>query len=163
MSDELQASAELMSALQKSKLLDDLHANLKTRGPLLNLMKEQNPSLTIPEVDAVRAIEPQMQELRQTNLELKAQLAKQQIREQYGLSDEELIETARVMKDDGVSRIDTAIELQRARAAAAPRNSQASPLQLPNTQELFSDPKGWANREAHNVIEEIRRGRNRGY
>lgn len=52
--DRLQA--ELNSAVPSKKVLDKLGANPKTRARLLALMKEDNPELAIPEIDAAQPV-----------------------------------------------------------------------------------------------------------
>ncbi len=120
---EIQASSELVQALQKSKLLDDLYANPKTKGPLLSILKER-------------------------------------FKAKYGSDDEELnalLENE--VKKDGVQNLDTAMELRRHRAAAAPRNTQSSPILIPDSKELFADPRGWGRREALRAVEDFRKGK----
>src|SRR6266446_5182743 len=84
---EIQASSELVQALQKSKLLDDLYANPKTKGPLLQILKEQRPDLSIPEIDAPKAVKeaiaPELDEVRKTNQELKGNPAQWARNEAY--------------------------------------------------------------------------------
>ena len=161
---EIQASSELVQALQKSKLLDDLYSNEKTRGPLLKILKEQRPDLSIPEVDgpkAVReAIAPELEQMRKDNLEMRGIVAREKFKAKTRSTDEELdaiLETE--VKRDGVQNLDTAYELHQHRAAAAPRNTQHSPVLMPDSKGLFADPRGWARKEAAQAIEDFRRGK----
>jgi hypothetical protein len=162
---EIQASSELVQALQKSKLLDDLYANPKTKGPLLQILKEQRPDLSIPEVDAPRAVKeaiaPELDEVRKTNQELKGMVAKEKAMRKHGINEDELSSLLEnEVKRDGVQNLDTAVELARYRAASKPRNPQQSPVELPNAKDLFGNPAQWARNEAYKTIAEFRRGGN---
>jgi hypothetical protein len=147
-------SDELTTALQKSGLLDDLYANTKTREPLLHLMKSVRPDMAIPEIDTARAIAPEINDLRREVASLKLQ-------NRYGMEADEVTEIAQLGREKGITNFDTAVEYARATAAARPRNSQASPVALPNINELFSSPAQWARNEAMKVMEENRRSRER--
>jgi hypothetical protein len=161
---EIQASSELIQNLQKSKLLDDLYANPKTKGKLLEILKEQRPDLSIPEIDAPKAvresIQPEIDEIRKTNTELKGLVVKERVMRKHNINEDELASLLEnEVKKDGVQNLDTAIELRRHRAAAAPRSASTTPLQLPNAKELFSNTNQWAREEALRTIEDLRRGR----
>ena len=161
---EIQASSELVQALQKSKLLDDLYANPKTKGPLLQILKEQRPDLSIPEIDAPKAVKeaiaPELDEVRKTNSELKAMVARERVMRQHNINEDELKSLLeQEVQKDGVQNLDTAIELRRHRAAAAPRNTPSTPVQLPNAKELFANPAQWARDEAYRTIADFNRGR----
>lgn len=162
--NEIQANSELVQALQKSKLLDDLYANPKTKEPLLRILKEQRPDLAIPEIDAPRAvqekIQPQLDEIEKTRLQLQGELARLKVQREYGLTDEELTSLAKDMQEKGITKIDTAIELRKLSAHATPRNTPSTPVQLPNAKELFGNPAQWARDEAYRTINDFNRGRN---
>lgn len=161
---EIQASSELVQALQKSKLLDDLYANPKTKGQLLSILKEQRPDLSIPEIDGPKAMKdalaPEMVEIARTRDELRGEVARLNIMRKHNLSDDELVMLANDMKEKGITKIDTAIELRKLSAHATPRNSPSTPLQLPDAKELFSNPREWARNEAYKTINDLHRGRN---
>src|SRR6266404_9408561 len=111
---EIQASSELVQALQKSKLLDDLYANQKTKGKLLEILKEQRPDLSIPEIDAPKAVKeaiaPELDEVRKTNQELKGMVAKEKAMRKHGINEEELQSLLEnEIKRDGVQNLDTAV------------------------------------------------------
>ena len=162
---EIQASSELVQALQKSKLLDDLYANPKTKGPLLQILKEQRPDLSIPEIDAPKAVKeaiaPELDEVRKTNQELKGMVAKEKAMRKHGINEEELQSLLEnEIKRDGVQNLDTAVELRKYRNSASPRNTPSTPIQLPDAKELFGNPAQWARNEAYKTINEFRRGGN---
>ena len=161
----LRVSVEVVQALQKSKLLDDLYANPKTKGPLLQILKEQRPDLSIPEIDAPKAVKeaiaPELDEVRKTNQELKGMVAKERVMRKHNINEDELTSLLEnEVKKDGVNNLDTAIELRRYRASAAPRNTPSTPIQLPDAKELFGNPGQWARNEAYKTIAEFRRGGN---
>src|SRR5258708_28896257 len=138
---EIQASSELVQALKKSKLLDDLYANPKTKGPLLQILKEQRPDLSIPEIDAPKAVKeaiaPELDEVRKTNQELKGMVAKERVMRKHNINEDELTSLLEnEVKKAGVHNLDTAIELRRYRANASLRNTPTSPIELPDFNEL---------------------------
>src|SRR4029450_4347530 len=145
---------DLITAINKSQILDQMYVNPKTKGPLLAALKEVRPDLSIPEIDTRNAVLPELEATRRELLEVKAERAADRIKNQYGMSDSEFVETISVMKNEGIQNVDTAVELQRPRAAASPRSSQASPIQLPNIKEIFNDTNNWARREALQTIED---------
>jgi len=156
---DMNDSNELMQALQKSKLMDTLHADPRTHRKILEAIKEVQPELSVPEIDAAKYVEPQLEQMRRENLEVRAELAKSRIKEQYGMSDQELVDTFTMMKDEGIARVDHAVELQRARESQRPRNAGQRPIELPNVAQLFSNPAQFARDEAAKVIQEFRSGR----
>jgi len=156
--DEFNLSPELMAALQKSKLLDDLYANPKTKGRLLEITKEQRPDLSVPEIDVRNAIAPEMEELRRTNQELRAEMTRTELKRRHDMDDEELKATAQLMQQEKIGSFDTAVELRKYRSAS-PRNTPSNPIQLPDATELFRNPSQWARNEAYKTIAEFRRGR----
>jgi len=160
---EIQASSELVQALQKSKLLDDLYANEKTKKPLLEILKIQRPDLTIPEIDAPKAmkeaIQPEMETWRKEKAEMQTEMFKERMMRKHGLDDSGITEIAKLAQEKGISNFDTAVEHAKYVAASKPRNTQNSPLQMPDSQGLFADPRGWARREAERAIEDFKRGR----
>ncbi len=162
---EIQASSELVQALQKSGMMDKLYEDKKTRGPFLELLKTIRPDLSIPEVDAPKAVKeaiaPELDEVRRTNQELKGMVAKERVMRKHNINEDELTSILEnEVKKDGVQNLDTAMELRRYRAASAPRNTQATPIQLPDAKELFANPREWARNEAYKVIAGFRSGGN---
>jgi hypothetical protein len=154
---------ELLNAVQKSGILDELYSNPKTKAQFLGLLKETRPSLSIPEIDGPAAIQqhlqPQLEQIEKARQEVNAQAARLNIREKYGMSDEEISEVAQTMQRDKVGSFDTAVELTKYRSVT-PRNGQNSgPVSLPDSKELFANPQQWARNEAHKVINELQRGR----
>ncbi len=150
---------EIYAALNKSKLMDDLYANEKTRGTLLNAMKTARPDLSIPEVDARAAVLPELEAARQELREVKGEITRDRLMREYDMTPEELAETAKFAQDNSINRFDIARELKEYREAQHPRNARNSPLQMPDTDGLFNNPKQWALDEAHRAIADFKRGK----
>src|SRR5215475_11418712 len=106
---------ELIQAINKAGLMDALYANPKTKGPLLAAMKEVRPDLSIPEIDGPAAIRPELEAARREVFEMKAEAAKEKLKNRLGMDDNELVEFVTEMKRDGVSNVDTAQELRKYR------------------------------------------------
>lgn len=161
---------QLVEVLGKARVLDELYENPKTKTELFRLLKQNNPKLRVPEIDAasetLEAIKPALTEIKQTRdelekerLALKIERARDNIKRQHNLTEEELTETGKYMQEKGITNIDTALEHRRlAEKVAAPRSAPTS-IQLPNMTDIFNDPKGWANNEALKVVDEIERNR----
>lgn len=116
--------AELASTKPSKAALDKLGANPKTRAKLLQLMKEDNPALVIPELDAaqpvmekVSALEKQLNEERETRAKEKADAekearessVKQTINEarsdmrKRGWTDDGIAGVEKLMQDEGIA------------------------------------------------------------
>jgi hypothetical protein len=143
---------EIALAAEKAGLLDELYMSPATKNQLLGMVKQVRPSLPLPEYDNTH--NPEF-------VQMKAEVTRMKLKEQYGMSDSEFQETVKTMATDKIQSFDAAVELNRHRAAAAPRNTQHTSFALPDTKDLFSNPAGWARREAQKAVEEFRLNRSR--
>lgn len=96
--DELaRLQAELNASKPSKTLLDKLGANPKTRSRILGLMKEANPDLAIPEIDAKEEV---LSEVRAWRAEMEAE--KKAVKEAEALAIKEKADSdARKAIDDG--------------------------------------------------------------
>jgi len=159
--------------LQKSKLLDELYQDPKTRDETLRLIKAKYPDVRIPEIevqDRVSQIEDkwekryearekvwQEREAKQSRAEaIEAMTAK-------GVAPAEVEAVEKLMVEGKIGDPAVAAEVfVTRRAAAAPRGApQSFTFDMPNQKELFGTPsqrKNWARREAARVLDEVRQG-----
>lgn len=162
----------LVEVLGKARVLDELYENPKTKMELFKLLKQNNPKIRVPEIDApnetLEAIKPALTEIKQTRDELEkervalqVERARENLKRKHNLTDEELADTGKYMQEKGITNVDTALEHKRLAAkVAAPRSApNGGTIQLPNMTEIFADPKGWALNEAHKTIDEIEQNR----
>lgn len=159
--------------LQKSKLLDELYQDPKTRDATLRLIKDKYPDVRIPEIevaDRVSKIEDKWEKRYEErekvwqDREAKATRAEavEAMRAQ-GVSPAEVAEVEKLMAEGKIGDPSIAAEVfVTRRAAAAPRGApQSFTFDMPNQKELFGTPsqrKNWARREAAKVLDEVRQG-----
>lgn len=165
--------AELVEVLQKAKVLDELYENPATRRELLNVMKKNKPDLRIPEVDTpgevMNTLKPHLDEIAATKKELaaerealKLERAKENLMRKHGLSEEELAEVGKTMKEKGIANVDTAIEHRRlADQVASPRSAgrKSDTFQIPNPEGLWTNTNEWARTEAYKTFDEVTKGK----
>lgn len=154
----------------KAQLMDVLYQDPKMRPKLLALVKEYAPNIRIPELDTqaevMTALTPHLKEMGEDRKALRQELAdlrSERQREKLGITEEDRPEIDKLMKDGGVSNLETAVELHRHRKEAArPRGVAPSPFTLPGdasvTKEYLKDPVGTARKRAYEAVAELRRG-----
>lgn len=174
MADEPIVNAVPPELQYKAQLMDVLYQDPKMRPKLLALVKEYAPNLRIPEIDTsnevMTALTPHLKEigehkraLAEERAAIKAERQREKLSAKDGITDEDWPEIDKLMKDGGVSNLETAAELHRHRKEAArPRGVAPSPFTLPGdasvTKEYLKDPVGTARKRAYEVVAELRRG-----
>lgn len=165
--------AELVEVLQKAKVLDELYENPKTRKEFLKVLKVNKPDLRIPELDTpgevMNTLQPHLDEIAKAKKELaderaalKLERAKENLMRKHNLTEEELAEVGKTMKEKGIANVDTAIEHRRlADQVASPRSPGRQPqgFQIPNPEGLWNNTNEWARTEAYKEWDAIQNGK----
>lgn len=181
--DDLQVSAPPVTEemVYQSRLFKELYDNPKTRGGLLKLVKDYAPNVRIPEIDTaqqvVEAVKPHVAEVTKLRDELRAEKAERDAdrerhrvlgRADLGLSEADLPEIDKLVKERGIQSFETAAEFHAmSRRAAAPRSAPTSfftlgqPDDKIDMKRLFSDPIHYTRERAHKIWDEAA-AQNRG-
>lgn len=155
-------------------LAKGLSDNPKTRGKFLGLMKEADPSLSIPEVDIPARVQERVQphldrlaklerdanerEIRETIRERRAALLKK------GLSEADIPEVEKLMVEKGISSHETAADFllaQRQSAPPTPSTFSQPSIPKPDLKAMGGNINAWARNEATNAIADLIKGRAR--
>lgn len=161
------------SVFQKSKLMDELYQDPKTRDEVLGIIKKKYPEVRIPELevqDRVEKIEQKWEkryeEREKTWQEREAKIARQEAIDAMkakGVGDAEVEEVEKLMVEAKIGDPATAAEVfVTRRAAAAPRTRPDFTFDLPDQKELFGSPsqrKNWARKMAAQTLVDVRSGR----
>lgn len=166
-------SAEAIADL--AGLAKGLSENPKTRTKFLHMMKEADPSLSIPEIDTMvrlnAAVKPHLEkidklsnqiaerDIRDTIKERRAALAKDK-----GLSDADIKDVEKLMIDKGIQNHDTAAEFfiaQRNSAPPTPTTFSQPAIPRPDMKEMGGNISQWARNQATTALSEIIKNRPR--
>jgi len=161
------------SVFQKSKLMDELYQDPKTRDQVLGIIKTKYPDVRIPELevqDRVEKIEQKWEkryeEREKTWQEREAKAARLEAIEAMkakGVQETEVEEVEKLMVEAKIGDPATAAEVfVTRRAAAAPRTRPDFTFDLPDQKELFGSPsqrKNWARKMAAQTLVDVRSGR----
>ncbi len=161
------------SVFQKSKLMDELYQDPKTRDQVLGIIKTKYPDVRIPELevqDRVEKIEQKWEkryeEREKTWQDREAKAARLEAIEQMkakGVQETEVEEVEKLMVEAKIGDPATAAEVfVTRRAAAAPRTRPDFTFDLPDQKALFGSPsqrKNWARKMAAQTLQDVRAGR----
>ena len=165
-------SAEAITDL--AMLAESLGSNPKTRQKFLQLTKEANPNVSIPEVDIPRQVNgllqqghERLQRLERENQEMKIRATIEERRKQImkkGLTESDIPEIEKLMLEKGISSHDTAAEFyQSQKRAAEPTPSiggyQQNTVPTIDTKQFGGNLAKWARGTAASVIDDFRAGR----
>jgi len=168
-------------AVRSEQALEALLANPGTREQQLRLLKKQNPSLSIPEIDARDSVMTEVSDTQKQLAEMRAQLQERDIRDRitkdresikskYNFSESDLLEVEKLMIDEHApisSYAAAAMVYDAQRQSAVPTSSALSaPVwDLPD-QNIWS--KGVGNRaqldkigmeQAYQALAEVKSGK----
>src|SRR5262245_27178843 len=144
--------------LFQAQAFQELYKNHKLRPRLLQLLKEYNPDMRIPELDMDQRAE--QAEKRVAALESMIALDKENADiVASGLATEaDFPEIEKIMKDKQIGSRRTAAEhFNMTSRVARPRSSPINLVELPNLKEWLANPTRKARDEAYKVIAELRR------
>ena len=161
------------SVFQKSKLMDELYQDPKTRDQVLGIIKTKYPEVRIPELEVQDRVEKleqrwekRYEEREKTWQEREAKIARQEAIDAMkakGVGDAEVEEVEKLMVEAKIGDPATAAEVfVTRRAAAAPRTRPDFTFDLPDQKELFGSPsqrKNWARKMAAQTLVDVRSGR----
>jgi hypothetical protein len=165
--EEVTHDAATLEALEKAKILDELHDNETTRPLLFQGIKTIRPQARIPELEAQKAvltaIEPHMRsigEMKQTLEQERATLSAERVRDkaqrELGLSDADFAEVKKLAEERKIGDLSTATDYWRmSREAAEPRTGPETTLHVPDTKELWRNPTQWSRDEARKAMHEL--------
>jgi hypothetical protein len=161
----------IASLAQLAKGLSD---NPKTRTKFLELTKEANPDMSIPEIDVPRHFESALQKERDARTALERQILTESVersvrerranlKEKHGFKDSDITELETLMVDKGIQSHDTAAEFmmaQRKSATPTPSVTGMGSHQMPevDTKQFGGNIQQWARSTAMQTINDIRSG-----
>ena len=148
--------------------------NPKTRGQFLGLMKQADPTLSIPELDIPAniggALKPHLDRL----AKMENELAERGIRDTInarraaltgkGISEKDIPEIEKIMVEKGIQSHDTAAEFflaQRNSAPPTPSSFSQPTIPKPDMKAMGGNVGAWARSEATSAISDIIRARGR--
>lgn len=141
-----------------------LLSNPELRKTTLGLLKQADPSVSLPEVELDQRFDAfaAAQQKRIDELEAQAQqrqLADARQKQLDALRAQGLdpAEVERVMVDKRIADYDTAATyLRMERQTAAPTPASITPIALPeDAKNIVKNPRAWANNEAHKALSEM--------
>ena len=140
------------------------------RKEALLLTKKINPAFKSPELEIDERIEKATATIRDENKALRDQMQSDIITREREAKKAELaakgydiVAVEKVMQDNGVSNYEAAVKLMKAEAILAP--AAPSPHRGAfgeagvDFKDVAKNPKEWANKKAHDVVDEILRAR----
>lgn len=162
---------------QLAEVALNLSGNQKTRKGFLGLLKEASPATPIPEIDAVAALEPRLDEERKAREAFEKELRdrwlsedlakrKGEVRTKFGLSDDDMSKMEKMMTEKQLpADYSWAAQIFKQQTeSAAPTNYGSGgygPLDLEHNAKEFSglmdDTDNWASRTAHQMIDEMQK------
>jgi len=159
-SPEVMALGELMSVLGQDP---------KYRDRILELIRDANPNLPIPELDVKRAIGERVDAATKSSEEraakseerlaaLERSITRDRWAADQGLSEEEMTELEAFAKEKKIGDPEAALDYYR---LGRPRSTGSSRVEITagSRKELQKDPKAWALREGERVLAELRKRR----
>lgn len=174
MPESVTHDAATLEALEKAKILDELHDNPSTRAGLFQGIKTIRPQARIPELDTtaevLRAITPHLTEIGQTRealakerAEVQAERVRDKAQKALNLSDDEFVEVTKLAEAKKIGDLETAAEFWRhTQRVAEPRSGPETTIELPNIKELWKNPTQFARNEARKVQHEFQILREQG-
>ena len=158
--------------LATGQLFHTLAADPRYRKKVLGLIKESSPGTIIPELDVeidmdrrvterVKPFEDANKTLTERVSSLETRLGREAMREQHGLTEDELVEVETFAKDNGIIKGEPAVKFWRhEQTLGTPRGTRVDAGLTPEDRKLLTkNPKQWALKQADRVIREIRGGR----
>ena len=177
MSEKIEVSLEGMSqeAIAGLALLaKGLSNNPDTRNKFLELTKQANPTMSIPEVDIPNSMNSLLTAERAEREKLEKELLKDRVERDVekrrnnlkvvkGLSDTDIAEVEKLMVEKNIASHDTAADfynMQRKSATPTPgfAGYGSHSVPKPELKDFGGDMKKWALNEAAKTIHEIRSG-----
>ena len=166
-------SAEAIADL--AALAKGLSENPKTRPGMLRLMKDADPSLSIPEVDIPAnigaAVKPHLDRIAKLEREGNERAIRDQITERRasliknkGLTEADIPEVEKLMIEKGISNHDTAADFllsQRNSAQPTPSSFSQPAIPRPDMKAMGGNIGAWARNEATTAIADIIKNRGR--
>jgi phosphoribosyl-ATP pyrophosphohydrolase len=163
-------SPEQRADLNLARLTRQLLSQPDTRGEVQRLLSKADPKLNFPEQHMEERITKVREEslervkaIEEDNRKLRAELKQEKLHAKVTAAGLEVKDVVGLLEKHGMpstdENYDMAIEVLRGRAALAePTPSQYDTYRPPAeiTKEIWADPKGFAVREAHKVIDEMR-------
>jgi hypothetical protein len=159
--------AATLEALEKAKILDELHDNAETRPLLFQGIKTIRPQARIPEVESAKAvlqaIEPHMKTLGETKAaldqeraEAAAERARDKAQKTLGLDDETFAAVTKLAEEKRIGDLETAAEHYRmTQQVAEPRTGPDTTFHAPNMKGLWENPIQWSRDEARRALHEL--------
>jgi hypothetical protein len=144
--------------------------NPKTRDRQLKLVKEVEPNLPIPEVDAEARVMERVAPLEKELAALKAQNEKdailaginkqrESVKREFGLDDAGIEKVEKIMIEKKIGDHKTAAEVMQMNSRVATPTVDGSSyvqLKMPTEKALLENPTEWARNEAHAAVDELR-------
>jgi len=154
-------------------LAKGLSENPKTRGRFLGIIKESDPTLSIPEIDIPlnigAAVKPHIDRIAKLEREAGERDIKDNIRSRRdslvknkGIKESEIEAVEKLMVEKGISNHDTAADFFLSeRKSAAPTPSTFSQPAIPkiDVKAMGGNINAWARGEATNAISDLIKGR----
>jgi len=150
-----------------------LATNEKTRKSYLGLVKEVDPSVVLPELEASRELDIRIAEERRARESLEEKIrerdvtdriekARNKIKGKYNLSDDDITGVEKLMTERKIGDYDTAAEFyDMSRKAAAPTSAQirSSVFNKPNEDWFKGDPSKIARNLADEALRDLQKNR----
>jgi len=153
------------------QLMTVLSLDPKTRPRVLELIREADPSLAIPELDfpkqTAATVDAATKPLREENAQLVQRLSKlenkmerQGWQDEWGVDDEEFDAVVKFAGEKKIGDPTAALDYYRKSGLGRPRGTFASDeLTDEDRKALYKNPKAWYETRAHKVLADLRRGR----
>jgi hypothetical protein len=153
------------------QLMTLLGQNPKYRPRILEMLRDVNPDMPIPELDVARSVTERVeahaktQDERNTKLEtrlgeLETSLRRDRWATEHGLDEEELVAVETFAKEKKVGDPESALDYYRKVQLGQPRQTGGqTTMTAESRRELYKNPRAWALREGEKVLAELRRKR----
>ena len=161
-----QTQSELAAALLKL-------VSGKKRKEALKLLKEEFPATPIPELDMdesfnarlkeeTEPLKKQLEEAKQERMLEKMAAEKARYQQQFGLSADDMSKVDKMITEKELPpdyKWATQLYKQQAEPAGATNYGTGGygPAELPTDENLLKDEFKWSNKEAHTIVEELRK------
>lgn len=161
------SDAATLEALEKAKILDELHDNEQTRPLLFQGIKTIRPQARIPEIEASKAvlaaIEPHVKKIGETQAaldkeraEFRTERTREKAQRDLNLSDEDFGAVVKLAEDKKIGDLETAAEHWRmTQQVAEPRSGPETTFHAPNMKGLWENPIQWSRDEARKAFHEL--------
>jgi hypothetical protein len=165
--EQVTHDAATLEAIEKAKILDELHDNAETRPLLFKGIKTIRPTARIPEIESTEAVmtalKPHLDEIGQTKAamakereEYRVERTREKAQKALGLTDDEFVEVTKLAEDKKIGDLETAAEHWRmTQQVAEPRTGPETTFHAPNMKGLWEDPKKWSHDEARKAFHEL--------